>query len=53
MNNIPDYLLILPWHFRDMILNKEKELLKSGCKFIFPLPEFEVVSLEDLKFNED
>ena len=53
MNNIPDYLLILPWHFRNMILSKEKELLKSGCKFIFPLPEFEVVSLEDLKFNED
>lgn len=40
----PDYFLVLPWHFRDNILEKEKEYRrKSGCKFVFCLPEFEIV----------
>ena len=39
----PDYLLVLPWHFKNFILNKEKEYLKSGVKFIFPLPEIQIV----------
>lgn len=39
----PDYLLVLPWHFKDHILKKEKKLLDKGIKFIFPLPEIEIV----------
>ena len=39
----PDYFLVLPWHFRKGILEKEKEFLKSGGKFIFPLPKIEIV----------
>lgn len=39
----PDYLVVLPWHFRNGILNKEKEFLKSGGHFIFPLPYIEIV----------
>ena len=31
----PDYLLVLPWHFRDEEINKEN-YLESGGKFIFP-----------------
>ena len=38
----PDYLLVLPWHFRDGIINKEKDYLESGGKFIFPMPEIEI-----------
>lgn len=38
----PDYLLVLPWHFRDGIINKEKDYLASGGKFIFPMPEIEI-----------
>lgn len=38
----PDYLLVLPWHFRDGIINKEKEYLEAGGKFIFPMPEIEI-----------
>jgi len=40
----PDYFLVLPWHFRDNILNRERKYLESGGKFLFPLPEIEVVS---------
>lgn len=41
--NKPDYLLVLPWHFKEHILKKEKKLLDDGIKFIFPLPEIEIV----------
>ncbi len=39
----PAYFLVLPWHFKRGILARETEYLKSGGKFIFPLPEIEVV----------
>jgi hypothetical protein len=39
----PDYLFVLPWHFKDNILQREKEYLAQGGKFIFPLPEIEIV----------
>ena len=39
----PDYFLVLPWHFKDSILRREKEYIEQGGKFIFPLPEIEIV----------
>ena len=39
----PDYYLVLPWHFREGILRREIAFLNRGGKFIFPLPEAEVV----------
>jgi hypothetical protein len=39
----PDYFLVMPWHFRQSILNREKAFRKNGGKFIFPLPEIEVI----------
>lgn len=42
--NPPEYLLVLPWHFRSEILVREKEFLDNGGQFIFPFPHFEIVS---------
>jgi hypothetical protein len=39
----PDYYLALPWHFREEFLQRESETLARGAKFIFPLPEIEIV----------
>jgi len=39
----PDYLLVLPWHFRDGIIRREREYLAKGGRLIFPLPEIEIV----------
>jgi len=36
----PDYLLILPWHFRNFFINNEKF---KGIKLIFPLPKLEII----------
>ena len=39
----PDYMLVLPWHFKDHILQREQNFLKNGGKLIFPLPDIEIV----------
>ena len=39
----PDYFLVLPWHFKDGILNREQKYLQEGGKMIFPFPEIEIV----------
>jgi hypothetical protein len=39
----PDYFLVLPWHFKHEFIERESQYLKEGGKFIFPLPEIEVV----------
>jgi SAM-dependent methyltransferase len=39
----PDFYLVLPWHFRKEFLERERATLERGTKFIFPLPEIEVV----------
>ncbi len=39
----PDYLFVLPWHFRNNILGREKDYRSAGGKFIFPLPFIEIV----------
>lgn len=39
----PDYFIVLPWHFKNGILEREKEFLERGGKMIFPFPEIEIV----------
>lgn len=39
----PDYYLVLPWHFKEGILQREQEYIARGGKFIFPFPEIEIV----------
>jgi C-methyltransferase C-terminal domain/Putative zinc binding domain len=39
----PDYFFVLPWHFKNSILERETKFIEKGGKFIFPLPEIEIV----------
>ena len=39
----PDYFLVLPWHFKDGILRRERDYLADGGKLIFPFPKIEIV----------
>lgn len=39
----PDYYLVLPWHFKHNILQREKAFRDRGGKFIFPFPQIEIV----------
>ncbi len=42
----PDYFLILPWHFLKEFREREKAFLEGGGKFIVPLPEFKIISID-------
>lgn len=42
----PDFLLILPWHFLTEFIDREKDLLMNGTKFIVPCPKFEIIGSE-------
>lgn len=39
----PDYLFVLPWHFREEIIRREQDFLNAGGCLVFPLPRFEIV----------
>jgi cyclopropane fatty-acyl-phospholipid synthase-like methyltransferase len=39
----PDYYLVLPWHFKEEFLERERETLGRGIGLIFPLPTIEIV----------
>lgn len=39
----PDYLFVLPWHFREEIIRREQDFLNAGGHLVFPLPRFEIV----------
>jgi len=38
----PDYLIVLPWHFRNFFLNSPKF---KGHTLVFPLPELEIIKV--------
>lgn len=42
----PDVFFVLPWHFRDSILKREKTFLERGGALLFPLPNLELVTAE-------
>jgi hypothetical protein len=39
----PDYFLVLPWHFKEGILQREQDFIARGGKLIFPFPEIEII----------
>lgn len=34
----PDYFMVLPWHFKQDIIVREQNYIKSGGQLLFPLP---------------
>jgi len=39
----PDYYLVLPWHFKKEIVEREKDMIDKGTGLIFPLPTIEII----------
>ncbi len=39
----PDYFLVLPWHFLKNFIKKERKYLRSGGRFIVPLPRMRIL----------
>ena len=39
----PEYVMILPWNFRDEIVRQQQDYLDGGGKFVVPIPHLEIV----------
>ncbi len=39
----PDYVLILPWNFKDEIIKQMAEIREWGGKFVVPIPTVEII----------
>ena len=39
----PDYFFVLPWHFKEFILKKEKTKPNNKIALLFPLPSIEIL----------
>jgi len=40
----PDYVLILPWNFKDEIMEQMSDIREWGGQFVVPIPEVRVIS---------
>jgi NDP-4-keto-2,6-dideoxyhexose 3-C-methyltransferase len=45
----PDFLVVLPWHFKDFFINSKK---LEAQTLVFPLPELEIVQAQGTSRNE-
>jgi hypothetical protein len=41
--DLPDYYLLLSHNFATEIINKNKNVIRKGTRFIIPFPEIQVV----------
>ncbi len=48
----PDYYLVLPWHFRDEFLQRERQTILNGTKMIFPLPQVTIIGHAEILAHE-
>lgn len=39
----PDYMLVLPWFFKEEFVKREKKYLDNGGHLVFPLPKLQVI----------
>jgi hypothetical protein len=43
LSDRPDYVLILPWNFRDEIIRQQGAFLSAGGKFLVTVPDLEII----------
>jgi SAM-dependent methyltransferase len=43
LRELPDYVVCFAWNFRDEVLEKHTMLREKGVKFVFPIPQIEIV----------
>jgi hypothetical protein len=48
LSQVPDFYLLLSWNFLDFMIEKYREFLLSGGKFIVPEPDVRVLGAEVL-----
>jgi hypothetical protein len=46
INSQPDFIVILPWHFKESFKVRLHDYTKAGGSIVFPLPELEIVKFD-------
>lgn len=52
LSDRPDYVVILPWNFRDEIIAQQADYLRSGGRFLVLVPHVEIVTAASAGFAE-
>ena len=45
----PDYYIVLPWHLTDFFVEREKDYIENGGKFILAFPSLTIISRDNVK----
>lgn len=43
LRDLPAYVLVWAWNYRDEIIQRNQLAISKGVKFVFPIPEFEII----------
>ncbi|MPZ48193.1 MAG: methyltransferase domain-containing protein [Dehalococcoidia bacterium] len=52
LDDMPDYLLILAWNFKDEIVEQQSEYFRRGGRFIVPLPQFHILEQSTVEHRD-
>lgn len=43
----PDFIVVLPWHFKDFFLARLSSFTAAGGNIVFPLPQLEIIGFDN------
>jgi hypothetical protein len=43
LDDMPDYVLLVAWNYRDEVMRQQQEYLRRGGRFVVPVPAPEVL----------
>ena len=50
-DDMPDYVIILAWRFRELIISSNLNYLEKGGGFLTPIPSFEIINKNNIELR--